>query len=310
MTAEILDAQLHPNLIAPHDRSLDSEQLVDVIVGAMNAAGVGGVLLNEYMGWDDGGRWLPGVDIADGVRQYLYPVSEVAVKRFPDRFAYTGSIDFRHPELEAQFAAVAATPNQLALRWAPFPITTAAALAGGADCATDDPEVHAACERYFALADRHRIPVFLTAEPETVARYAREFPNVWFILDHCGVNWLDYIANRPPEERRFDGLRKLLAVADVPNIAIKWCHAQMLSIQGYPYADVTAELRAVIDAFGPERIMWGSDHSVYVWNSYPGKPVVSWAQSMFYIRDSEVITAAEKEWIFDRSIQTILRWER
>src|SRR4051794_2170721 len=122
MAYEILDAQVHPNLIAPHNSASTSEQLVDALVGAMNAAGVNRVLLNEYAGWDEAGGWMPGVDVGGGIREFRYPVSENAVARFPDRFAYTGSIDYRHPELEEQFATVAATPNQLALRWAPFPV--------------------------------------------------------------------------------------------------------------------------------------------------------------------------------------------
>jgi len=87
-----------------------------------------------------------------------------------------------------------------------------------------------------------------------------------------------------------------------PNLALKWCHApSQLSGEGYPFADVLPHLRAAIDAFSVQRIMWASDHT-------QSKTHHSWAEALYYLRDSTALSAEEKEWILGRSARTILNW--
>jgi len=86
-------------------------------------------------------------------------------------------------------------------------------------------------------------------------RIARACPNVQFILDHCGVPQL--------KERALDPWRTdIAALAAEPNVACK-----VSGIVAYAHADWTADdlrpfVEHVIESFGWDRVVWGSDWPV------------------------------------------------
>mgnify|MGYP002624161894 CR=1 FL=1 len=57
-----------------------------------------------------------------------------------------------------------------------------------------------------------------------------------------------------PEE-----LKKLLALARFDRVHVKISHLWRLSHQKYPYLDTHEQVKKLYDAFGPQRLMWGSD---------------------------------------------------
>ena len=82
----------------------------------------------------------------------------------------------------------------------------------------------------------------------------------------------------------------MFALARYPNLALKWCHAPShLSNAAYPFRDVLPHLRRAIEAFGPERIMWASDHT-------QSKTHHSWAQALYYLLKFDSLADREKKW--------------
>jgi predicted TIM-barrel fold metal-dependent hydrolase len=72
-------------------------------------------------------------------------------------------------------------------------------------------------------------------------------------LDVC----IDHMADSPidqPEE-----LNKLLRLARYERVYVKLSHLWSLSKEGYPYRDTHEQVRRLYDAFGPRRLMWGTD---------------------------------------------------
>ena len=51
--------------------------------------------------------------------------------------------------------------------------------------------------------------------------------------------------------------------------------------------------------------MWASDYTVA--RDQNGN---SWAQTLYYLLDSDELTASEKEWIFGGSLRRVLNWPR
>jgi predicted TIM-barrel fold metal-dependent hydrolase len=74
-----------------------------------------------------------------------------------------------------------------------------------------------------------------------------------------------------------------------------------MSQEAYPFRDVMPHLRRAIDAFGPQRVVWASDHT-------QSQAHHSWAQALYYILDSDALSDSEKEWILGRSVRELLRW--
>ena len=67
-------------------------------------------------------------------------------------------------------------------------------------------------------------------------------------------------ARRHPEEA-FRSLDRVLAFAKRPNVAVKVSSLPSYSTDVYPYRNLHTYLRRVYDAFGPQRMFWGSDLS-------------------------------------------------
>jgi predicted TIM-barrel fold metal-dependent hydrolase len=102
--------------------------------------------------------------------------------------------------------------------------------------------------------------------------YAEQFPDLRLAIDHCGA----------PQQRRVpaEALDPVLRLARYRNVILKWSHAPFFfAATPYPFPDAVALLQRALAAFGPERIMWGSDFTVTA-------EFASWAEELFYIRDA------------------------
>src|SRR5438067_2145507 len=86
---------------------------------------------------------------------------------------------------------------------------------------------------------------------------AGRFPTVPFLCHHlAGAR----VAEGPDSLT----LRDILASAALPNIHVKLSGFHYVSPQAweYPYSDCRPIVQALYDAFGPERLHWGSDYPV------------------------------------------------
>ena len=111
-----------------------------------------------------------------------------------------------------------------------------------------------------AAAETHQVPVFawLPGRSQALLSYLTNFPHVPVVLDHTGVGG---IAREQTDERDRQ-FEEMLSLARFPNFALKWCQApQRFSHQTYPFHDAMPFLRRALDALGPERVMWASDHT-------------------------------------------------
>lgn len=291
---QIIDAQLHE--IGPWaDWTGESEEsqhrvLTEVMVAYMDAVGVDGSII------------FPGGD---------YATAAWAAAALPDRFAFVPPITPETPDLDRVITEARQQAGLVGFRvligW-PLDGAEVRRLEAGAW----DP-IFAACER-------HRVPVFLfiTGWLPAATQIAERFPELILIIDHLGLRQppLDM-----PEQPPFKSLPDLLALARFPNVFVKLCGLPALSAQPYPYADVAQPLRAICDAFGAERLMWASDTSRFfgrigigrhqnpvTLGDYPGKH--RYADSFHFIRDSDVLTASEKEALLGGTVRRVLGWGR
>ena len=83
-------------------------------------------------------------------------------------------------------------------------------------------------------------------------------PDLTVIIDHLGVSQHPV---SPPREDPWDRLDGLLSLAGFQKVHVKVCGLPLLSREDWPFADTLVWLRRVIDAFGPDRMMWASDYT-------------------------------------------------
>ena len=80
---DIVDGQLHANQIGPHWQTADLETTLDATVVAMDAVGVHAAVLDEFTGLDDNHHMLPGSYHANGAWRPERPFSELAAATYP-----------------------------------------------------------------------------------------------------------------------------------------------------------------------------------------------------------------------------------
>ena len=89
-----------------------------------------------------------------------------------------------------------------------------------------------------------------------VATVAEKHPNVRLILDHLCYP-------RADESPDFGSHKKVLDLSRFPNVFVKVSDVHGRSEKGFPYRDIHPFIQKVQQAFGIERLMWGT--------GYPGR---------------------------------------
>jgi L-fuconolactonase len=269
---DIVDAQVHANMLG-----------TETTLAIMDALGIAAVLFDEFDEFTQEGL-QPGYRMANGAFRCVGPNAEAAAIRHPERFAFLMRVDPTDPGIEGWIETLRAAPGCKALRTTIFtPAEAAVFEEGGYD-------------RLLRAVQAQRFPLFVTCPGRVpqLAHYARQFPDVQFVIDHCGAAF-----DAPPGQASIDDA---LAMAKFPNVAFKWAHAaSFLSTQPYPFSDLEPKLRRVVDAFGPERVMWASDYTMT-------RHRATWAESLFSIRESTSLSENEKAWVLGATVRWILNW--
>jgi L-fuconolactonase len=301
---EIVDLQLHdPAPFLPWDNEDENTRrdvVKEVLFQMMDAIGVEAVVLH------------PVDDLELGFQ---------LAQEFPGRFSSTPMLTGGDPEglgkiainphvegVEDRIAEMSAKPGVVGLRFVPspnfFPEEFENYRTGGYD--------HA-----FAACQELGLPVLLmvSGHAATVARVAEKFPDLQIILDHIGI---PQSPMEMPEDDRWGPLAQVLPLGRYENVAVKLCHPIGLSLESYPFKDVWPYMHKLLDAFGAERLAWGSDVGRFrgrvAWSirvpgteeHYPGKH--NYMESLAFFLYTDELSEAEKESILGGSTRRLLRW--
>lgn len=237
------------------------------------------------------------------------PHADWLSKELPDRFTYVPHIAPEDGDLDAVVRDAKANPGIAGLR---------VLLGWPLDGSEIKRLEEGAWDPVFAACERHRMPVFLfvTGWLPHAAGIAERFPGLSLIIDHLGLRQppLDQ-----PDDPPFAKLQDLLDLARFPNVTVKLCGLPALSKEAFPFRDTWPALRAITDAFGADRLMWASDttrfagrigigrhQNPYTLGDYPGKH--SYAESLLFVREAEVLSPAEKEAILGGTAARVLGW--
>lgn len=108
---------------------------------------------------------------------------------------------------------------------------------------------------------------------------------------------IDHMADCPIDQP--EQLEKLLALARYPRVFVKISHLWSISRQAYPWLDAQEYARRCYDAFGPRRLMWGTDWPVCrQWTTYE--------DTVRVVRDDmPFLTAEDKSWIMSRTVERV-----
>ena len=114
------------------------------------------------------------------------------------------------------------------------------------------------------------------------------FPEVPVVLDHIG-------GAPTNEESPFPLLSHVLDLARFPKVYVKLTPQAHKSELPFPHADTFPAFRRIYDAFGPQRLMWGTN--------FPGvMKGVGYGPALEMFRDHvDFLTDDDKAWLFHRT---------
>lgn len=243
----------------------------DDMVAAMDAVGVDGALLvSPYAMYRFDGSYA--------VEVY---------KKHPQRFGLIKPVDTSNPDVASVVADWAKTPGAVGVRIMLYQ-----------DISTDpaDPGIN----RVLAAAAKHGLPVNVLAwgRLDQVAALAARNPDTSIVVDHCG---LKQPFEPPAPAQPFADLPKVLALAQQKNVAIKISGACTLSHQPYPYGDIWDPVCRIIDAFGVDRCLWGTDWTRAV-------ALLSYQQGVDAFRTNPRFSDGDRAKLMGGSLSRLYRW--
>jgi len=156
----------------------------------------------------------------------------------------------------------------------------------------DDP----AAEWLWSFAEQADVPVMLLAsgQLDALGALARSRPGLRLAVDHLGLTGRATDAAVAPE------IAALLPLAGLPNVSVKLTAVPCYSTEDSPYPALHPFLRQLYDAFGPERLFWGSDLS---------RLRGSYADLVRIFReDLDFLSADDVDAIMGRSVLAWLGW--
>lgn len=123
----------------------------------------------------------------------------------------------------------------------------------------------------------------------------RTFPELSIVIEHIGGIGRNV---QPP----YDAFRRILRLAEYPNLTIKLPGFGEFCELPHPFAHIPPLAEMTIEAFGPQRVMWGSDY-----------PPVSSREGYqnalsFPMAYLSSLSEDERGWIFGRTALSIWRF--
>lgn len=88
-----------------------------------------------------------------------------------------------------------------------------------------------------------------------LADIAKAFPALRLTIDHMGARV------HQAGEAAFADMDAVIALASLPHVSVKATALPCYSDRSAPWPDIMPNVRRLFDAFGPERLFWGSDLS-------------------------------------------------
>lgn len=266
----IIDAQVHlwrkgtatpPHLARPY--------LVEEAIRDMDAAGVEGAILHPPASWDP-----------DSNEQAIE-----AVEAYPERFRILANPPLDRPDSAQLIESWKTRPGVLGYRfYFNKPHNRTWPTDGTLDWLWPAAET---AGTPLAMLAGDWLPLFGTI--------AEKHPGLKLIVDHMGA------LRGAKGEAAFPSMNDLVALAKYPNVAVKLTGGPFYADDAYPFTSLHKHYRRMYDAFGPDRLFWGTDIT---------KMPCSWRECVTHFQEIDWIPAADKRRIMGEAICDWLGWKR
>ena len=274
-----IDAQLHA-----YERNHPGRPWHAVLAGPPQVTGDQTVAMLDASGVD-------GAILISAFTMYRYDASYAleVYRKHPNRFALIKPVEPADPAVAEIIADWKRTPGAVAVRM----LLARSGLAAD----SDDPGLN----KVLATAAKLSLPVNLhvAGRLDQGIELIRRNPDTQIIVDHLGL----VQPHQPtvPAEPWAD-LPQVLTLAKLNNVAIKITGACTLSGETYPYNDIWDPVCRMIDTFGIDRCLWGTDWTRAV-------AFLTHKQGVDAFRATDRISASDKAKLMGANTARVYGWK-
>ncbi len=211
-----------------------------------------------------------------------------AVRDYPGRFAILGAFPLDRPENRSLVDGWRDQPGMLGLRYTFLQEPMRGWLADGT------------LEWLWDAAERAGVPIAMLATDSLpqIGQIAERHPGLRLTIDHLGGRGGNTTLK---DDASMEHMPELLKLARHPNVAVKATGAPGYSSGPYPYASMHPYLHQIYDAFGPERMFWGTDIT---------KMPCSWRQCVtMFTEELPWLSEQDKELVMGKAVCAWWGWD-
>ncbi|MBT5108202.1 MAG: amidohydrolase family protein, partial [Rhodospirillaceae bacterium] len=153
----------------------------------------------------------------------------------------------------------------------------------------------------WAAAEEADVPISMLATDSltVLGGIAERHPGLRLTIDHLGGRGG---TTQLKDDASMTHIPELLALAKHPNVAVKATGAPGYSSEAYPFPIMHKYLQQIYDAFGPNRMFWGTDIS---------KMPCSWAQCVaMFTEEAPWLNEADKQLVMGDALCAWWGWDR
>jgi predicted TIM-barrel fold metal-dependent hydrolase len=212
-----------------------------------------------------------------------------AVRNYPGRFAIMGALPLDQADSRARIAQWRDQPGMLGLRYGFLHDPARQWLADGI------------LDWLWTEAEKAGVPIAMLATDSLtdIGRIAQRHPELRLTVDHLGGRGGLTMLK---DAAAMTHMPELLALAKLPNVAVKATGAPGYSAEAYPFPKMQTYLRQIYDAFGPRRVFWGTDIT---------KMPCSWRQCVtMFTEELPWLNEADRRLVMGEALCAWWGWDR
>lgn len=207
-----------------------------------------------------------------------------AARSYPDRFGVMGRLDLTDPASRARVADWRRQPGMLGMRFTFHNEHYRHLLTDGS------------ADWLWAAAEKAGVPVMVLVPGalDHLDRIAATHPGLKLVIDHVGLT----VRGKAPAV--FEDLPKVCALARRANVAVKASGMPSLSAKPFPFPDLHDAIKALVDAYGPRRVFWGTDLT--------RMPCTYYECIALFTRHLPWLKGDDLEWVMGKGVCEWLGW--
>lgn len=134
-----------------------------------------------------------------------------------------------------------------------------------------------------------------TSQLDQVLELVETYPELRYTLDH--------FAHADAADDPGESLETLEPLSEYDNVSVKISEIAYTSNDDYPYEDAHEHLRWLLDAFGRERVLWGSDFPNV---SHPEFGGMTYTETLSWLDSVPFLSDTDRRWLTDEAARSLL----